>query len=159
MEVLTGYVLPSLWACLACVSFGVIFNIHGVGILICGLGAGLGWMVYLVTLDWHLGSIVAAFLAALAIAVFSECMARLRRCPVTGYLLVALLPLVPGAGIYYTMRYCVMGNTGMFLSTLLSTLGMAGALSVGAMIGSALMRGLLPRLRRAEREKKQEGKS
>ena len=118
-RIFLDYVLPCLWAFLACVGFTLVFNIHGVGKLICGFGGGLGWLVYLLAGS----SIVAAFLAAVAIGVFSEIMARLRRCPVTGYLLVALLPLVPGGGIYYAMSYCVAGDTDRFLAELLHTLG------------------------------------
>lgn len=61
----------------------------------------------------------------------------------TGYLQVALLPLVPGAGIYDTMRYCVAGETDLFLSTLLHTIGFAAALSVGAMLAATITRSLL----------------
>ena len=100
-ELVTGYVLPCLWASLACIGFGLVFNIQGVGVLICGLGAGLGWLVYLVAVAVGTGDIFAAFLAAIAIGIYSEVMARIRRCPVTGYLQVALLPLVPGAGILH----------------------------------------------------------
>ena len=74
------------------------------------------------------------------IGIFSEVMARLRRCPVTGYLLVSLLPLVPGGGIYYAMSYCVAGDTQLFLETLLRTFGMAAALAVGAMMTASLFR-------------------
>ena len=105
------FFFPCLWAFLASVAFGLVYNIHGGGILICGLGGALGWFVYLAVQLLPIGSIPAAFAAAAAIAVFSECMARLRRCPVTGYLQVALLPLVPGSGIYYAMRHCVAGET------------------------------------------------
>lgn len=147
MELLTGYVLPCLWAMLACVGFGLVFNIQGAGILICGLGAGLGWLVYLLSSRFLGGDIFSAFLAAVAISVYSEVMARVRRCPVTGYLQVALLPLVPGAGIYHAMQYCVEGSTQLFLSTLLHTFGFAAALSVGAMLASSVLRALLPRVR------------
>ena len=119
MELLADLLMPSLWAFLACVGFGLVYNIQGAGILICGFGGALGWFFYLIARQW-VGSIVAAFLAAVAITVFSEWMARVRRCPVTGYLQVALLPLVPGSGIYYSMRYCVAGDTQQFLSTLLT---------------------------------------
>ena len=130
------YGLPCLWAFLACVGFTFVFNIHGMGKLICGVGGALGWLVYLLA-----GStILAAFLASAAIGLYAEVMARLRRCPVTGYLLVALLPLVPGGGIYYAMSYCVAGDTGRFLDTLLHTFGMAAALAVGAMLTSSLFR-------------------
>ncbi len=145
-HVMTAYLLPCLWACLACVGFGLVFNIQGIGVVICGLGAGLGWMVYLVTMDMLGQDILSAFLAAMAIGAYSEVMARLRRCPVTGYLQVALLPLVPGAGIYHAMQYCVAGETQLFLASLLHTFGFAAALSVGAMLITSILRALLPRL-------------
>ena len=140
--------LACLWAFCACVGFGLVFNIQGRGILICGLGAALSWLIYLLVLPLFASDILCAFLAAMGVGAYSEVMARIRRCPVTGYLQVALLPLVPGAGIYYAMRYCVGGYTDLFLSTLLHTFGFAAALSVGAMLITSLLRTLLPRLRR-----------
>ena len=85
--------------------------------MICGVGGGLVWLIYLLFDK----SLMGAFWAAAAIGVYSEMMARLVRCPATGYLLVSLLPLVPGGGIYYTMSYCVNGEREMFLQTLLTT--------------------------------------
>ena len=152
MEILQDLFLPCLWAFLASVAFGLVYNIHGLGILICGLGGALGWLVYLLVQLLPAGNILAAFVAAAAIAVFSECMARLRRCPVTGYLQVALLPLVPGSGIYYAMRHCVAGETSLFLSTILNTFGMAASLAVGAMLASTVLRILLPHLPQRHRD-------
>lgn len=146
-ELLTAYVLPCLWCFFACVGFGLVFNIQGRGILFCGVGAALGWLIYLVSMDLWGGDILAAFLAAGGIGIFSEVMARIRRCPVTGYLQVALLPLVPGSGIYRAMQHCIAGDTDLFLSTLLHTLGFAAALSVGAMLASSILRSLLPHTR------------
>lgn len=148
MELLLEFFLPCLWAFWASVAFGLVYNIHGGGILICGLGGALGWLVYLLMQQLPTGNILAAFIAAAAIAVFSECMARLRRCPVTGYLQVALLPLVPGSGIYYAMRYCVAGENELFLSTLFNTFGMAASLAVGAMLASTLVRIVMPHIPR-----------
>ncbi len=107
MELWSQYILPCLCAFAGCIGFTLVFNIHGPGKLIAGCGGALGWLVYL------LGgkTILAGFFAAMAISLFSEVMARIRRCPVTGYQLVALLPLVPGGGIYYAMGYCLEGDT------------------------------------------------
>ena len=130
------YIVPCLCAFLACAGFTLVFNIHGAGKLIACLGGAICWLVYLLA-----GStIFAAFLSAAVIGIFSEIMARIRRCPVTGYLLVALLPLVPGGGIYYAMSYCVAGDVQMFLATLLHTFGMAAALAVGAMMTASMFR-------------------
>ena len=73
---------------------------------------------------------------------------RLFRRHGTGYQLVALLPLVPGGGIYYAMGYCLEGDTEQFLSALLGTLGMAAALAVGVILASSLFRAVFPRLAR-----------
>ena len=67
-------------------------------------------------------------------------MARIRKCPVTGYLLVAIFPLVPGGGIYYTMEHAINGETEVFLSSFLHTLGIAGALAVGVLMVSSSVR-------------------
>ena len=147
-EIFLSYILPCVWAMVACVGFGLIFNIQGMGVLITGLGGALGWMVYLIMMALQDSDILAAFVAAMSIAVYSELMARIRRCPVTGYLQIALLPLVPGAGIYRAMSYCVEGDTERFTATLLHTIGFAAALSVGAMLASSLFRALLPRFPR-----------
>ena len=49
MEIFQTYLLPCIFAFVACIGFSVLFNIHGLGILICAVGGGLGWLVYLVT--------------------------------------------------------------------------------------------------------------
>ena len=43
----SDYILPCLCAFLACVGFTLVFNIHGVGKLICGVGGALGWLISL----------------------------------------------------------------------------------------------------------------
>ena len=134
------YYLPCLWAFLACIGFSVLFNIHGAGMFICAGGGALGWLCYLLTAPLVHSDIIQYFFAALVISAWSELMARLRKCPVTSYLLVALFPLVPGGGIYYTMEYAMSGETSLFPSTLLHTLGLAGALATGVLMVSSLMR-------------------
>ena len=67
-------------------------------------------------------------------------MSRVRKCPVTGYLLVAFFPLVPGGGIYYTMEHAISGETQQFIETGLHTLGVAGSLAVGVLLVSSAVR-------------------
>lgn len=132
-----------IWAFCACLGFGFIFNIHGDGNLICGFGGGIGWLFFLLVRYLGVEDILAAFLSAMMIAGYSELMSRIRHCPVTGYLQVALLPLVPGAGIYYTMQRAINGNTQLFIESLLHTFGIALALSVGAVLVSSVVRTVL----------------
>ena len=121
-------------------SFSIFFNIHGSGVVICGLGGALGWLVYLLSAPLFHSDVLQSFLAAIAISAYSEIMSRIRKCPVTGYLLVAFFPLVPGGGIYYTMEYAINGETQQFIETGLHTLGVAGSLAVGVLLVSSAVR-------------------
>lgn len=136
MEIL----LPVFCSFIACFCFSVIYNIRGGGILICAFGGALGWSVYLLVSPVLQDDIAQTFVAALVISVYAEIMARIRKCPVTGYLLVAIFPLVPGGGIYYTMEHAINGETEAFLASFLHTLGLAGAIAVGVLLISSAVR-------------------
>lgn len=140
MDLLTELGLPCLWAFLACGGFAVLFNIHGGGILICCAGGALGWLVYLLGTRAGWGDMASALLAGVTIAVWSEVMARARKCPATGYLVVALFPLVPGGGIYYAMDYAIRGQTAAFADTLVHTLEFSGALALGVLLVASAVR-------------------
>lgn len=133
------YLLPCLYAFAACAAFSIVFNMRGKTLLFASLGGTLGWLVYLLCGPLQ-NDILQFFFATIAISIYSETMARVHKAPVTGYLLVALLPMVPGGGIYYTMEYCIIGNTDMFLETGLHTLGVAGALAMGILLVSSFVR-------------------
>lgn len=140
MELVQELVLPCVYAFAACIGFSFIFNIHGVGMFISACGGALGWLCYLLSAPLLQSDIIQSFFAAIVISVWSEVMARLRKYPVTGYLLPALFPLVPGGGIYYTMEHAMNGEVELFAAQLLHTLGLAGALAVGALLVSSVVR-------------------
>lgn len=140
MQVLIDWVLPCVYSFGACIGFCLLFNIHGPGMLICGGGGAIGWLVYLLVGLCSTGIFPRYLAAAVVITLYSEWMARVRRCPVTSYLIIALLPLVPGGGIYYAMRYSFMGDNQQFLATLLSVFGIAGTLALGALLASSVVR-------------------
>ena len=125
--------LPVLYAFVACLGFGGPYNLHGSPILWAAVGGALGWLVYLLTLLFA-PDFFAGFLSAAAVSFYAEVLARLQKRTVTTYLLIGIIPMVPGAGIYHTMEYCIQGDTALFISEGLHTLGMAGALAIGILV-------------------------
>ena len=133
--------LESLLPCLiGCIGFSIIFNIHGWGGLLCALGGVLVWAVYSLTLKLGGSDLAGYFWGTLVAAGYSEIMARIRKCPATSYLVVAIFPLIPGAGVYYTMRYAVQGQMGLFAGQLMHTAAIAGIMAVAILLVSTSVR-------------------
>ena len=132
--------LPCLWAFLSSLTFCGIFNVKDKKIIfIAALGGGIGWFAYLISAP--VGSVVMQnLIAATTVALFSEFMSRIFKTPSTVFLVIGVLPMVPGGGIYYTMEYCIKGNTEMFISKGLETMAVAGAIAIGVSIASAIFR-------------------
>lgn len=131
--------LACLWAFFACCAFGLVYSMRGKTLVIASLGGAIGWFVYLL-MNFAKNDIFQFFVATVATAIYSEIMARVLKKPATEFQIVALLPMVPGGGIFYTMEYCVLGNNDMFIRTGLHTLGIAGALAMGILLVSSLFR-------------------
>lgn len=130
--------------CLVCsvgsLGFSMLFNLHGPGITLCIIGGCFSWVIYRICGVFGMSDVVAFLIAAAAVSAYSEVMARVRKCPATGYLVVSLFPLIPGANIYYTMDYALRGNIDQFLRTGLHTAALAGALAVGVLLVATVFR-------------------
>ena len=125
---------------IGCVAFAILFNVHGRGILVCTLGGILCWCAYGLTEALGGSEMMASFVAAFATAVYSEVMARVRKCPAIGYLVVGLIPLIPGSSLYYTMNYAVRGDMNMFAVQGMKTIVLAGLMAAGILLVSTSMR-------------------
>ena len=65
----------------------------------CGFIGAAGWFVYLVVLQ-RFGMMTANLLGAAAITLLAHFFARIKKAPVTIFLIPGFLTLVPGAGLY-----------------------------------------------------------
>ena len=144
LPVSTGVVHPfwvqGLAVLVGCVGSAILFNVHGGGMWLCTLGGGATWMVYLLAQQLGYGVYSMNFFATLVAALYAETMARIRKYPVTSYLVVSAFPLLPGAGIYYTMSLGLAGDFQAALAKGLETAGIAGCLAVGILLVSTLFR-------------------
>jgi len=136
---MSSLLTSGLIAFVSCLGFSLAFNVHGMDMMYASVGGVIGWLVFL--LGENLPSdLLQYFLATIALSIYAEVMARIRKAPVTVFQIIAMLPLVPGSGIYHTMEYAIAGNTNLFLETGLHTLAIAGALSIGIILVSSLVR-------------------
>ena len=97
-------------------------------------------MVFWLSQRLGFSEILSYFWASLFASLYSEIMARIRKYPAISYLLVSAFPLIPGAGVYYTMNFAVRGEMDMFAYRGMNTAAIAGIMAVGILLGSTVFR-------------------
>jgi uncharacterized membrane protein YjjB (DUF3815 family) len=127
-------------AFVASLGFGVIFNIKGEKLIFAAIGGGLSWFCYLYLTKNGIGVILSLFISSIIFSIYSEICARYLRTPVTTIVICALIPLVPGAGMYNTMYETILGNIKGAVELGLNTLASAGALALGVIFVSTITR-------------------
>lgn len=132
--------LEGITCLVGCIGFAILFNIHGPGGLLCALGGLLTWAAYRVSMALGTGDITACFWAAFFASAYAETMARIRKYPAISYLVVSIFPLIPGAGVYYTMLCAVQGDMVSFSERGTHTVAIAGAMAVGILLVSTSVR-------------------
>ena len=116
-------------------------------------GGAISWFCYLLTADLLTTDILGYFCATVAMSVYSEVFARVKKCPVTVYLVPGLIPLVPGSGIYRTMQYFVSGQNDLFWQTGLYTLEIAAVIGFAMICVSSIVRMIFTGLSIRQRRK------
>ena len=135
----------SLWvqemACfIACVGFSILFNIHGKGFFLCVLGGMLSWMIYSLCLAHGVSDLNGYFWASAFSGIYAETMARIRKYPAISYLVICLVPLITGSGLYYTMIYAVGGNIEGFVNRGIHTVILTGIMAAGVIMVNTTIR-------------------
>ncbi len=128
-----------LWAGLASGAFGVLFNVRFRDIPAVIFSGSLGWALYLGTLALNPHG-PAFFFASMGIALYGEIAGHFLHRPATTFLVCALIPLVPGGGMYFMMYRSLSGDLMGSLDVAFQTLSTALAIAAGVAVGSAFAR-------------------
>ena len=121
-------------AFIASMAFGIIFNIKNRNLFFAALCGALGWFVYKLSLNNGF---------SISLSAYSEVFARILKTPVTTFIIVALIPLVPGGGMYYTMLEAITGNIMTSLEIGIETIASAGVLAIGIILVSTLTKAIM----------------
>lgn len=132
--------IQCLAAIVACVGFAIVFNVHGRGFILCVLGGGVAWAVYCLVFYLGCSEPLSYFFAAIISGLYSEVMARIRKYPATSYLVISLMPMFPGAGVYYATRFFMESNMAACAERGYATIAIAGAIAIGVLSVSTLFR-------------------
>jgi uncharacterized membrane protein YjjP (DUF1212 family) len=139
-DLLHPWYIMAIACLLGCAGFTILFNIHGKGSLLCIIGGVLTWAVYAAATALCGSELMGFLWGSIFASLYSETMARIRKCPAISYLVVCIFPLIPGAGVYYTMNYVVRGDMAMFAEKGMYTAATAGLIAIGIVLVSTVFR-------------------
>jgi uncharacterized membrane protein YjjP (DUF1212 family) len=132
--------IQAIFCFIGCTGFFILFNIHGPGGLLCSLGGVITWIIYSVFLQLGYSEILGYFWATVFASFYAEIMARIRKYPAISYLIVSIFPLIPGAGVYYTMNHAVHGDMSAFADQGIRTVAVAGVMAAGILLATTTVR-------------------
>lgn len=124
----------TLLAFIACIFFAIIFNAPRKELVYCGITGSFGWFFYTYINTLSNNVVLATFVGAIAVTAASRLLSHVRRAPSTLFLIPGILPLVPGAGIYYTMYGVLNGDMLYSYTKGVETLKIAGVISIGIIL-------------------------
>lgn len=122
--------LQVLAASVGTVAFSLLFGAPAKYFFYCGMIGGAGWLAYLLLMPLT-SSPTAIFIATVIVILMSRWYAVRKRCPVTIFLISGIIPLVPGAGIYWAAYYAVTNQLAMASETGFEALKVAVAIVLG----------------------------
>ncbi|MDE5859414.1 MAG: threonine/serine exporter family protein [Oscillospiraceae bacterium] len=140
INMMSSVVLPCVYSLIASIAFGVQFNVRLRHIITAGIGGTITQLIFMSFEYSGTGEMLCYFFSAAAVSVYSEIMARRLHAPVNMYLVIGIIPLVPGGYMYNTMITLIGGDVDMFSRQFAESVGIAGSIAMGVFAVSAIVR-------------------
>lgn len=139
-QLITAF-LGSLFFCAA-------FHVENRHILPAALGGLLSWAVLLLVEHWITpDTFVINFAASAAGVLYAEVMSRLCKAPTTVFIVISIIPTVPGGGLFYTMSAFVQKDSALFAEKGMGAMMTALGIAAGIVFTSVLFRAIPEKIR------------
>lgn len=132
----------SLLASLSTIGFALLFSSPKKSLIYAGFTGGFAWFIFLMTTNVFGNIVLSSFLAAITVGVLGEYFARYTKKPATLYITPGIIPLVPGAGMYYTMLFLIEDDYTKAINKGIETFSIALAIAIGIIISSAFSKSI-----------------
>ena len=127
-------VVQIVTALLGSLGFALMFNLGRRNVIPAAINGMCTWIVYILVRNIIDDVFIPSLSASLWAAIYAEIAARVMKAPANQYLIVGLIPLLPGAPLYYTLSAAFDSDWEMAKNsgnnTLLFVLGIAVGISL-----------------------------
>lgn len=133
-------ILRIAWAFFGTLGYAMLCRLRALDVLLAAAGGALAWACYSLSAAFLGAGVFAYLLAALMAGLYAEVLGAARKRPATVYAVAAVISLVPGGGMFYTLSAALAGDSGRASSLGFETLLVAGLLAAGIAISSVAAR-------------------
>lgn len=124
--------MQTLAAALGTIAFSVLYGVPRRYFPYCGTIGAAGWLVYSLLMTYaHFTPTESTFLATVLLILIARFAAVTEKCPATIFVITGIVPLVPGAGIYWTSYYLVTGQMSLAIASGFAAIKAAFAIVIG----------------------------
>lgn len=131
-----------IFAFITSAGFSILFSIPRDSVLSSGLTGAFGWIVNIFISNFFTSPVSGIFCGALTVGLIGETLARHFKKPATIYIIPGIVPLVPGAGMYYTMLALIEKRFHDAATIGTETIFIAVAIAIGIILSSALSKSI-----------------
>ena len=133
---------------LGSLGFAYLFKLKGKIAIWAGLAGGFAWFVYLFLEALGVQYGLCMLFAGFALGCYTEIMAVCTKTPKTAYVSVGIIPLIPGASLYYTLFNFIMKNYKECSQYALTAVVTSVMIAAGLLISMSLGEGIRQWLKR-----------
>ena len=127
-------------AFISCLGFVILFNVQKRTLLLAAVNGAIGWTI-LLSLDIpQVSYIFANLFAALVVGLLAELFAIIQKTPATAFIVIGVIPLVPGFRMYRSMLFFVRGDLDKGIAEGVHSCFMAVAIAVGIILATSIVR-------------------
>jgi len=124
----------------SCLGFGVLFNVQKRTLLLAAANGAIGWTILLVLDVPQVSYIFANLLSAIIVGLLAEVFAVIQKTPATSFIVIGVIPLVPGFRVYRSMLFFVRGELDKGIAEGVHSCFMAVAIAVGIILATSVVR-------------------
>ncbi|MFS8540587.1 MAG: threonine/serine exporter family protein [Tissierellales bacterium] len=128
-----------LFAFISTIGFSILFSTPKDSIIKAGLVGSISWGIYFLSSNiFNISTVTSTLLASISVGIMGELLAKYNKKPATVFIIPGIIPLVPGAGMYYTMLELVEHNYYAAVDKGTENLFIAASISIGLIISTTL---------------------
>lgn len=135
MEMIKLVIMGTLGAA----GFAILFGIKPKHVAFAAVGGAIATLVYLLIDMMGVDLFVSNFVATLICVVYANILARTLKTPSAVFITAAIIPLVPGGSLFYTMSNIILGDSALAKLYGLNTLKVALGIACGIVIESLIV--------------------